>query len=108
MIITLQGFLYLALMLVAFAVEAWALIDVLRRPAAAFPWAGKRTKGFWTAVVAAAAAVGFIAIPPPIGAGLLGGFSIISLVGVVAAAVYLVDVRPAVAGYRPGPSSRGW
>lgn len=96
----LQLLLFLLLALAAFGVEVWALVHALRRPPAAFLAAGKRTKNFWVLVLAANVALGFIAIPPPLGIGLFGGFFAIILI--IPAAVYLTDVRPAVGGYRRG------
>jgi hypothetical protein len=107
-----QVLIFLALALVMFAIEVWALIDAATRPAPAFLTAEKRTKRFWVAVTAAAAAIGFVAIPPPLGIGLFGGF--LQFVAVVPAGVYLADVRPAVRGYgggsrrRPPRSGGGW
>jgi hypothetical protein len=105
-----QVLLFLVLALVLFGVEVWALIDCARRPAGAFLAAGKRTKRFWLLLTGAAAAVGFIAIPPPLGLGLFTGF--LQFVAVVPAGVYLADVRPAVSGYgggrRPPRSGGGW
>lgn len=73
------------------ALKLWALVDACIRPAVAFPAAGKLTKAAWVAILAAAV--------------LLSGFSVLgllSLVGTVAAIVYLVDVRPAVRELRRG------
>lgn len=95
-----QVLLFLVLALVLFGIEAWALIDCARRPAGAFLAAGKRTKRFWLVLTAAAAAVGFIAIPPPLGVGLFSGF--LQFFAVIPAGVYLADVRPAVSSYGGG------
>lgn len=84
----LQRWIVLALSVVALGVEAWALLDCVRRPGDAFTAAGKRTKPFWLAVTAVATLLGVVslgAIP-----GLLG------IIGVIAAGVYLADVRPAL------------
>ena len=70
---------------------AWALIDTLRRPAQNFIAADKRTKGFWLAVNA----VGVLVV------AFSGLTSFFGLLGVVANAVYLADVRPALNYYRP-------
>lgn len=106
----LQLLIFLVLGIALFVVELWALIDCLRRPAPSYVMAGKRTKGFWAALTGVAAAVGFVALPPPLGIGLFGGF--LQFVAVVPAAVYLADVRPAVRGYGGGPRFRkpggGW
>ena len=58
----------------AFAIEVWALLHALRQPAGAFTAAGKRTKNFWTLVLAINVALGFIALPPfgPLSGGFLG------------------------------------
>jgi Protein of unknown function (DUF2516) len=69
------------------ALRAWAVLDCVTRKAAAFPAADKLTKPTWLLIL--------------VGGGLLGtliGGPLypISLVSVVAASVYLADVRPAV------------
>lgn len=87
----LEQLLLLALGLAVLALKLWALADACFRPAAAFPAAGKLTKLAWIAILVVAL--------------LLSGLSVLSLfglVGTVAAVVYLVDVRPAVRGLRPG------
>src|SRR6478609_4910288 len=84
-----QGLLTLILSLVAFAAEVFALVDALRHRPDAFVAAGKRTKQFWTIVLGVATLFGFISI----GSSLI--FSI-GLIGVVAAGIYLADVRPAL------------
>jgi hypothetical protein len=95
-----------------FGLSLWALVDLLARPAAAFPQAGKRTKGFWGAIVGVATAVSFSVIPIP-GVPHLPAF--LALLAAVGAIVYLVDVKPAVSPYsrRRGPRgpsgpSGGW
>jgi hypothetical protein len=84
----------LVINLACLAVIVAALIDVLIRPGSAFIATGKQTKVFWIMVL------------------VLGAF--ITLVGVIAAIVYFVDVRPAVrplggggSGPRGGSSSDG-
>lgn len=108
----LQVGLFLVFYVTIFALSVWALVDCLRRPAAAFATAGKRTRTFWTWVLVAATAVAFISIPPPLGLALPFP-SFLALASAAAAIVYLVDVRPAVAPYsrrpgRGGPSRGGW
>ncbi|MCU1589322.1 MAG: uncharacterized protein JWP11_578 [Frankiales bacterium] len=73
---------------------AWALIDAATRPAAAFVAAGKQTKQIWLAILGGCLLVSLIGL-----GGILGFFGFIIA---VAAIVYLVDVRPAVRGMRPG------
>lgn len=72
----------------------WALIDAATRPAAAFVAAGKQTKQIWLAIL------GFCLLLCLVGLGGILGF--FGFIVAVAAIVYLVDVRPAVRGMRPG------
>jgi hypothetical protein len=79
---TFTSFLYLGLLLVM----VFALVDALIRPTAAYVAAGKRTKLLWTLVLAVATAASL----------LFGVGSIFGIAGLIAAIVYIVDVRPAV------------
>lgn len=99
MIRTLQALVYFALYAAVFTVTVYALIDALRRPARAFEIGGKRTKQFWTVLLGVATAVAFVAIPWPIGFGMM---SFLALGSAVAAGVYLGDVRPAIKPYSGG------
>jgi len=94
---SLQWIVYLALTLVVFGVQLFALIDAIRRPASAFTAEGKLTKPIWLAILGVAAALGFLSLP--IGGPNLG---FIGLIAVVAAIVYLVDVRPRLQPYGNG------
>lgn len=109
MIYTAQVFVFFVLYLMVLVACVVALVDLLRRPAQAFVSAGKRTKGFWGAILAVATAVAFVALPYPVG---IGQLQFLALASAVAAIVYLVDVRPAVTPYsgRRGPGTRpgGW
>lgn len=67
---------------------AWALIDCVTRPTQAFVAAGKLTKPVWLAITAGALLLLWAFGP----FGLLG----LGLASIVAAIVYLVDVRPAL------------
>lgn len=88
MFFAVQSWVLLILGVGAFGVEIYALVDCLRRRPDAFVAASKRTKQFWSIVLAVAAAVGFVVIFSPL--------SIFGLLAVVAGAVYLADVRPAL------------
>jgi len=85
---SIQSTLTLILGLVALGCEVFALIDVLRHRPDAFVAAGKRTKTFWTIVLAVALAIGIIFV--------LNVLHFIGIIAFVAAAVYLADVRPAL------------
>ena len=76
------------------ALAAWALLDALIRPATGFVAAGKLTKPGWVAITALAALLLYWQ----------GPMSFLGLPAVIAAIVYLVDVRPAVRGLRRGNS----
>ena len=76
------------------ALAAWALVDALIRPATGFVAAGKLTKPGWVAITALAALLLYWQ----------GPMSFLGLPAVIAAIVYLVDVRPAVRGLRRGNS----
>jgi hypothetical protein len=92
---SIQNLIVLLLSVFAFGVEAWALIDALTQKSGSFVAAGKLTKPLWIIILAVAAALGFVALPLS-GGGALGTFSLLSIAAVVASAVYLTDVRPAV------------
>jgi len=83
----------------------WAIVDCATRPAAAFPQAGKRTRGFWLVVLAAAAVVAFLALP--LGFVPSTFFWFLAVFSAVAGIVYLVDVRPAVTPYSRRRGGRG-
>ncbi|MGL5853397.1 MAG: DUF2516 family protein [Phycicoccus sp.] len=76
-----------ALSAAALLVEVYALVDCLRRRSDAFVAAGKRTKNFWMLVTGVAVLVGFVA---------LGGVGFLAIIAIIAAGVYLADVKPAL------------
>lgn len=83
-----QGIVLQVLGLAALGVEVFALVDAARHRPDAYVAAGKRTKPFWLAVLAVAAAFGFVTFADVLG--------FIPLIALVAAGVYLADVRPAL------------
>jgi len=93
-----QQWVGLALGAAALAIQVWAFVDALLTRADAFVAADKRTKGFWLAITGVASAVGLVHLTQP--------FGLFNLIAIVAAAVYLTDVRPAVARMR-GRGGRG-
>ncbi len=102
----IQNVLFVVLTLVGLGLEVWALVHAVMTPARSFEAADKRTKVFWVAVLAGAALVGFLSIPPPIGQSVLPVF--LALIAVVAAGIYLADVRPAVTRYRGRRDDNRW
>jgi hypothetical protein len=94
-------FFFWALLIAAFVVEAWAFIDAIRRPGAAFVAASKQTKPLWLVILGVALVIGLGGA-----AGELSLFSILPIIAFVAAAVYLTDVRPKVSGFRGGSGTQ--
>ena len=87
----------------ALCVEVWAFVDAVRRPAQAFPAAGKQTKPLWLVILGVAMVIG-------LWSSTLGGPNLVSLfpiVAFVAAAIYLTDVRPKVREFKGGSSANG-
>jgi hypothetical protein len=90
------------LLLAAFVIEAWAFIDAIIRPSAAFPAAGKQTKPIWLVILGVAFVIGIGGA-----VGELALLSIFPIVAFVAAAIYLVDVRPKIKSIKSGSSRQG-
>lgn len=88
----IQEWLYRGLGYVALGIELWALIDCVGRKGEHFQAAFKRTKGFWIGMTVAAAAVGGLSL---FGGG-FGTWMLFQLAAVIAASVYLADVKPAL------------
>ncbi len=89
-----ERLVYDALLYGTLALALWAFVDALIRPAAGFVAAGKLTKVGWLAITGLATFVIWFFQP----------MSFLGLPAIIAAVVYLVDVRPAVRGLRRGNS----
>ncbi len=94
-----QSLIVLVLGVVALGLEVFALVDAARHRPDAYVAAGKRTKQFWTIVTGLAALVGFVFLFSPL--------NLLGILAVVAAAVYLADVRPALQQVSGRGSSSG-
>jgi uncharacterized protein DUF2516 len=92
-------YFFVALSIAAFGAEAWALVDAVIRPASAFTAAGKQTKPIWLIILGVAFVLGLYT------AAYGGVTSILAVVAFVAAAIYLVDVRPKVREFKRGRST---
>ncbi|NHA66643.1 DUF2516 family protein [Phycicoccus flavus] len=86
-LLLVQGWITLLLSIAALGVEAFALVDCLRRRPDAFTAAGKRTKTFWLVVTGVAVLLGIVAI---------GSTRLLGVIAIIAAGVYLADVKPAL------------
>ena len=93
------SYFFVALAVAAFAVEAWAFIDGIIRPAPAFVAAGKLTKPLWLIILGVAFVLGLYS------AAYGGATGFLSVIAFVASAVYLADVRPKVREFKRGSSS---
>lgn len=82
-----QSLITLVLGLVFAGVKVWAFIDVLRRPQQGFPAIGRLNKTFWLIVLGISAVTG-------IGFWFINPIGLIGIAGIIAALVYLFDVRP--------------
>ncbi|RJK98347.1 DUF2516 family protein [Vallicoccus soli] len=83
----MQNVVVLALLALQVGVKVFALVDALRHRSELYPAAGKRTKGLWLAILGVTLAVQVAILYP---------LNFLNIIGLVAAAVYLVDVRPAL------------
>jgi len=91
-----DSLVFLVLYLAAQALTVWAFVDALVRPANGFVATGKLTKPAWLAITGLAAVILYLTKNP---------IALLGLPAIVAAVVYLVDVRPAVRGLHRG---NGW
>lgn len=74
---------FLVITLVVLVVKVVALIDAVTRKEQGFVYHDKQTKQFWLVVLVLAVVTTFV--------------SLLNVIGLVAALVYLLDVRPALA-----------
>jgi len=87
------NYVLLALAALIFLFNLFALVDCAFRRSAAFPAAGKQTKAFWLVVLALPLVLDYFFA--------LSVFSFVVIIGLVGAATYVVDVRPAVRAITP-------
>ena len=88
----LQGTGALVVLVALLAVKGFAFVSALLYPAAAYEAADKLTKPAWCAITGLGFAAALIQLAP---------LGLLSIVFTVAALVYLVDVRPALAEVAP-------
>jgi hypothetical protein len=80
----------LAVSAVLFGVKLFAAIDAAVRPQSAYRVSDKQSKAFWVVILVVAV--------------LAFGWGLLGLAGLIAAIVYLVDVRPRLREVRAGRS----
>ncbi len=83
----IENTIMLVLALVLFVLKAFAFLDALGRPEQVFPAADKQTKKFWLLIL------GLFLLEHLIFWQVIG---LLSLIGTIAALVYVLDVRPTV------------
>lgn len=93
---------YVVLSAAVFAVALFAAVDAVIRPERAYAVVGRKSKTFWVGILLAAVAV--TAFMPVLAGGLTG---MLTLAALVAALVYLVDMRPKLRQLRRGRGSVG-
>jgi hypothetical protein len=95
--LSIINWVFWILLLAAFVVETWAFIHAVLQPSATFVAAGKQTKPIWLIILGIAFLIGV--------GGAIGDLALLSffpIIAFVAAAIYLVDVRPKIKQVRPG------
>ena len=71
---------------ITFGLKVYAFVDVSRRPAEAFPFLNRLTKQNWYAITIASFVCHW----------LFGAWGLTGIAGLIACAIYLVDVRPKI------------
>ncbi len=85
---SVQTFVLLVLGVGSLLLTGFAFVDVLRRPSGLFPNAGRLPKGAWVGILLAAFLIAILFFGSPSTVGIL------NVAGVIAAGVYLADMRP--------------
>lgn len=95
----IQGWLVLILSVAAFVLSLISFIHAAATKPNVFIAADKRTKVFWMMITGGATLLGFLSISDVF---MRGGFLLLIL-PLVAAGIYLTDVRPALTQYKKRP-----
>lgn len=95
-----QGFVLLVLGLGSLVLTGFAAFDALRRRGSLFPHVGRLSKPVWLGILGAAFLISIVSF----GSSTLG---FLNVIGVIAAGVYLADVRPKLRQIEGGRGSAG-
>ena len=95
-----QSLVLVVLSMAVFAMEVFALVDAYRHRPEAYTAAGKLTKNKWLAILSVAAVIGFLFL-------FQSPLNFLSILAVIAAGVYLADVRPALQQFTGGRGGTG-
>ncbi|WP_165498471.1 DUF2516 family protein [Streptomonospora litoralis] len=82
-----------------FVTSLFGLVDAIRTPGQAFPAMDKQTKKLWVGLLAVATFVSFSAV--------FTSTRFLVFIALIAALIYLLDVRPAVRGIGRDQGPRG-
>jgi hypothetical protein len=96
-----QALVLLILGIGALGLTGFAAFDVVRRKAPLFPHVGRLTKPAWMGILIAAFLISIVYFGSP------GTLGFLNVIGVVAASVYLVEVRPKLRQIDGGGRSSG-
>lgn len=78
--------IWLAAGYISLGIKAWALADIFKAPAEAFPFLNRQTKNIWIA----------ISLGSVLGHLLFGAWGFSGVIGLIACAVHLADTRPKI------------
>jgi hypothetical protein len=97
---SVQNVVLLLLGLGSLALTGFAFFDAVRRQAKLFPHAGRFSKNVWLGILGAALALAIVSLFNPL--------FFLNVVGVIAAAIYLADLRPKLRQLGGGGSGSGY
>ncbi|MGO1397909.1 DUF2516 family protein [Brevibacterium yomogidense] len=93
---SIQSTVFLVIIVAIFVFTVVGLVSSLLYSDEMYRAADKRTKKFWCLILGASALVGFLAVPP-----LSAMPMFVTIIALIAVAVYWVDVRPALRSVDP-------
>lgn len=89
------GWVSYVILLVTLVTEGWAMLHCVTRRADAFPVVGRLSKGTWVVITGGAFIFTLLTGASYVyGGGLLT--TLLAYIGIIAALVYLLDIRPAL------------
>jgi uncharacterized protein DUF2516 len=88
-----QTVVALVLAIGSLGLTGFALADVVRRRGTLFPHAGRLSKGAWLGILIAAFLIALLSLTQALATG-SAPLGLLNIAGVIAAGVYLADVKP--------------
>jgi hypothetical protein len=96
-----QSFVLLILGIGSLVLTGFAVFDALRRKSALFPHVGRLTKPVWMGILVAAFLISIVSL------GYTSTLGFLNVIGVIAAGVYLAEIRPKLRQIDGGGRSSG-